>query len=85
MPPIIDYHILRSCLRVGLIDVVDEELNKKLSNRQIVTAAEEKAVRAPRLSGDGSTLFVVRRKRIARQLAFLQRTPTLPGNVRAEV
>ena len=45
VPPIIDYHILRACLRVGLIDVIDEELHSKLANREIVTPAEEWAVR----------------------------------------
>ena len=43
--PVIDYHALRSCLRVGLIDVIDEELRGKLRDRQIVTPAEEWAVR----------------------------------------
>ncbi|MEA3441218.1 MAG: carbohydrate kinase family protein [Chloroflexota bacterium] len=43
--PVIDYHALRSCLRVGLIDVMDEELKNKLRNRQIVLPAEEWAVR----------------------------------------
>ncbi len=33
------------CLRVGLIDVMDEELKNKLHNRQIVSPAEEWAVR----------------------------------------
>jgi ribokinase len=45
--PVIDYHALRSCLRVGLIDVMDEELKSKLINRQIVSPAEEWAVRYP--------------------------------------
>jgi sugar/nucleoside kinase (ribokinase family) len=45
--PVIDYHALRSCLRVGLIDVMDEELKDKLINRQIVSPAEEWAVRYP--------------------------------------
>ncbi|MFC2053807.1 PfkB family carbohydrate kinase [Chloroflexota bacterium] len=45
--PVIDYHELRSCLRVGLIDVNDEELRNKLTNRQIVSPAEEWAVRYP--------------------------------------
>ncbi len=45
--PVIDYHALRSCLRVGLIDVMDEELKNKLLNRQIVSPAEEWAVRYP--------------------------------------
>jgi len=45
--PIIDYHLMRSCLRVGLIDVIDEELRGKLLNRQVVSADEEWAVRYP--------------------------------------
>jgi sugar/nucleoside kinase (ribokinase family) len=45
VPPIIDYHMLRSCLRVGLIDVMDEGLSDKLLNREIVSATEEWAVR----------------------------------------
>jgi sugar/nucleoside kinase (ribokinase family) len=47
VPPIIDYHLMRSCLRIGLIDVIDEELKTKLRNRQIVSPAEEWAVRYP--------------------------------------
>jgi sugar/nucleoside kinase (ribokinase family) len=43
--PVIDYHAMRSCLRVGLIDVIDEELKNKLLNRQIVLPDEEWAVR----------------------------------------
>jgi sugar/nucleoside kinase (ribokinase family) len=43
--PVIDYHVLRSCLRVGLIDVIEAELKNKLLNRQIVLPAEEWAVR----------------------------------------
>jgi hypothetical protein len=43
--PIIDYHLMRSCLRIGLIDVMDEALNDKLRDRQIVSPAEEWAVR----------------------------------------
>jgi endonuclease III len=45
--PIMDYHLMRSCLRIGLIDVLDEELETKLTNRQIVSPAEEWAVRYP--------------------------------------
>jgi len=43
--PVIDYHLMRSCLRIGLIDVMDEELNHKLRDRQIVLPAEEWAIR----------------------------------------
>jgi len=45
--PVIDYHALRSCLRIGLIDVIDDELRNKITNRQIVSPAEEWAVRYP--------------------------------------
>ena len=45
--PIMDYHLMRSCLRIGLIDVLDNELETKLTNRQIVSPAEEWAVRYP--------------------------------------
>jgi hypothetical protein len=43
--PVIDYHAMRSCLRVGLIDVVDGELRKKLVRRQVLIPADEWAVR----------------------------------------
>jgi hypothetical protein len=45
--PPIDYHLQRSSLRVGLVDVMDKELKTKLDNRQIVSPAEEWAVRYP--------------------------------------
>jgi hypothetical protein len=45
--PIIDYHLMRSCLRIGLIGVLDGALETKLTNRQIVSPAEEWAVRYP--------------------------------------
>lgn len=43
--PVIDYHAMRSCLRVGLIDVVDRELREKLVGRQVLLPADEWAVR----------------------------------------
>jgi len=45
LEPVIDYHALRSCLRIGLIDVIDEQLKDKIINRQIVTPEEEWSVR----------------------------------------
>jgi sugar/nucleoside kinase (ribokinase family) len=45
--PIMDYHIMRSCLRIGLIQVVDGELRAKLTDREVVSPAEEWAVRYP--------------------------------------
>jgi hypothetical protein len=43
--PVIDYHLMRSCLRVGLVDVVEDDLRAKLIGRQIITPADEWAVR----------------------------------------
>ena len=45
--PIIDYHLMRTFLRMGLVDVLDEELETRLTQRQIVSSAEEWAVRYP--------------------------------------
>lgn len=43
--PVIDYHAMRSCLRFGLVDVLDDALRYKLEDRQIVSPHEEWAVR----------------------------------------
>lgn len=45
--PLIDYHLMRSCLRIGLIDVIDEELKNKLATRQMISPGEEWTVRYP--------------------------------------
>jgi ribokinase len=45
VPPVVDYHVMRSCLRTGLIDVTDDELAAKLIGRQLLTEDEEWAVR----------------------------------------
>ena len=45
MPPVVDYHVMRSCLRMGLIDVVDDSLVEKLAGRKLLSASEEWAVR----------------------------------------
>ena len=44
-PPVIDYHLMRSCLRIGLIDVVDEALETVLVERRLLEPADEWAVR----------------------------------------
>ena len=46
MPAVVDYHVMRSCLRTGLIDVVDDELAARLIGRQLLSRDEEWAVRA---------------------------------------
>jgi sugar/nucleoside kinase (ribokinase family) len=43
--PVIDYHLMRSCLRVGLVDILDEDLKTKIANREIITPGEEWSVR----------------------------------------
>jgi len=45
LPPIIDYHCMRSNLRMGLLDVVDNKLRNKLEKRQLVNESDEWAVR----------------------------------------
>ena len=45
-PPIVDYHVMRSCLRIGLLDVADETLAKKLTERRLLSEADEWAVRS---------------------------------------
>ena len=44
-PPVIDYHLMRSCLRTGLVDVSDADLRRKLIGREELAAADEWAVR----------------------------------------
>ncbi|HZY43964.1 MAG TPA: carbohydrate kinase family protein [Anaerolineae bacterium] len=44
-PPVIDYHLMRSCLRTGLIEITDEELRRRLIGREELSAEEEWAVR----------------------------------------
>jgi hypothetical protein len=43
--PVIDYHLMRSNLRVGLVDVLDKDLNRKLVDRQVISPDEEWVVR----------------------------------------
>jgi hypothetical protein len=43
--PVIDYHLMRACLRMGLLDVVDQDLFQDLAGRRLVSAEDEAAVR----------------------------------------
>ena len=45
IPPIVDYHVQRSCLRTGLVRVRDEALRRRLAGRELVGAGDEWAVR----------------------------------------
>ncbi len=46
LPPIIDYHLQRSCLRIGLIRLVDAHLARRIEQRQVIDEASESAIRA---------------------------------------
>ncbi|MFH1466750.1 MAG: PfkB family carbohydrate kinase [Pseudomonadota bacterium] len=43
--PIVDYHLMRGCLRTGCVRVDDEELRARLAARAWVTAEQEEEVR----------------------------------------
>ncbi len=45
LPPIVDYHVQRSCLRTGIVRVEDAALRQRLEDRRLVDAADEWAVR----------------------------------------
>jgi hypothetical protein len=44
--PIIDYHLQRSALRIGLVRIEDAALREKLIRRGLVEAADEEGIRA---------------------------------------
>ena len=45
MPPVVDYHIQRSCLRTGLVLIVDPGLRRRIAGRELLEEADEWAVR----------------------------------------
>ncbi len=45
-PPVVDYHVQRSCLRIGLVRVVDPGLGSSLERRELVGARDEAEVRS---------------------------------------
>jgi ribokinase len=44
-PPVIDYHLMRSCLRIGLIDIHDDNLRQRVIAREELPSGDEWAVR----------------------------------------
>jgi hypothetical protein len=44
-PPVIDYHLMRSCLRTGLIEIVDDDFRQRVSAREVITPPDEWAIR----------------------------------------
>ena len=45
VPPVIDYHLMRSCLRTGIVEIVDEVMLAQVAARQVVTFADEEPIR----------------------------------------
>jgi len=45
VPPVIDYHVMRSCLRIGLIEVRDRNLATRLADRRLLKSDDEWSVR----------------------------------------
>ncbi len=43
--PIVDYHLMRACLRTGCVDIRDPDLDRRLAARTWVDAVEEAAIR----------------------------------------
>jgi sugar/nucleoside kinase (ribokinase family) len=44
-PPIVDYHVQRSCLRTGIVTVEDAGLRSAIAGRRVLPAPDEAAVR----------------------------------------
>ena len=45
IPPVIDYHLMRSCLRTGIIEIKDKDLENMLINRELISPQDEWVVR----------------------------------------
>lgn len=43
--PVVDYHVMRSCLRTGLVEAGDEDLREQLVGRRLLKPSDEMAVR----------------------------------------
>ncbi|HVQ31805.1 MAG TPA: hypothetical protein VMV21_19570, partial [Vicinamibacteria bacterium] len=51
VPPIVDYHVQRSLLRLGVVDVRDDALRGRLEARMALSAEDEDAVRRAAFRG----------------------------------
>ncbi len=49
--PIVDYHLMRGCLRTGCVEVTDPELRRRMEGRRWIDVVEERAVREACLEG----------------------------------
>jgi sugar/nucleoside kinase (ribokinase family) len=44
-PPIVDYHVQRTCLRTGIVEIADPQLGERVGARSVVSARDEDAIR----------------------------------------
>ena len=44
-PPIVDYHVQRSCLRTGMVTIDDDDLRTRIRRRRVLDEPDEDAVR----------------------------------------
>ncbi|NQV06516.1 hypothetical protein HQ535_08180 [bacterium] len=44
-PPIVDYHIQRTCLRTGMVTIADHSLRRAVTDRLLLPSADEEAIR----------------------------------------
>ena len=75
VPPIVDYHVQRSCLRTGIVRLEDGDLRRRLEGRRLLNADDEWAVR--RASYDAMLALEAasgRPMEVVDQLFFLNRT-----------
>lgn len=49
-PPIVDYHVQRTALRTGIVEIVDESLRHRVADRRVLDPDEEDAIRT--VTGD---------------------------------
>jgi len=59
--PIIDYHLMRSCLRTGLVEVGDEALREQLVGRRLLAPGDEFAIRMACFEAVGDLMRVSER------------------------
>lgn len=45
VPAVIDYHLMRSCLRTGIVEIVDEDLQAAIVARRVIALNDEEPIR----------------------------------------
>jgi sugar/nucleoside kinase (ribokinase family) len=43
--PVIDYHVMRFCLRTGMVEIMDTDLHRKVAGRYVISGEEEWVIR----------------------------------------